>query len=167
MKKILVVLTNTDHFEKNGEKTGLWLAEACEFVLPVEKAGYKIDYVSPLGGKVPIDPRSLKPLYVSKEVRGLSENPDFQRRALSETLSPAEVRPEDYEAVYYTGGHGVVFDFPEQEELQKISREIYEAGGFVCSVCHGIAGLLNIKTTDGSFLISGKRSRDLPIRRSF
>jgi putative intracellular protease/amidase len=69
---------------------------------------------------------------------------------------PNEVNPDDYVAIYYTGGHGVIWDFPENEALQSISRNIYEDGGFVSSVCHGAVGLLNIKLSDGSLLIKGK-----------
>jgi putative intracellular protease/amidase len=75
---------------------------------------------------------------------------------LGKTLKPSEVNPNDYVAIYYTGGHGVIWDFPDNEELQSISREIYENGGIVSSVCHGAGGLLNIKLSDGSLLIKGK-----------
>ena len=72
-------------------------------------------------------------------------------------LAPSTVSPTDYAAIYYAGGHGVVWDFPDNAELQAISRKIYEAGGIVSSVCHGAAGLLNIKLSDGTLLIKGKR----------
>ena len=58
------------------------------------------------------------------------------------TLSPANVKSEDYIAIYFTGGHGVMWDFPENNALQKIASDIYESNGYVLSVCHGIAGLL-------------------------
>lgn len=72
------------------------------------------------------------------------------------TLQPSEVNSDDYVAIYYTGGHGVIWDFPENEALQSISRKIYENGGFVSSVCHGAVGLLNIKLSDGMLLVKGK-----------
>ena len=68
MKKILMVLTNNGKYGNNDEATGLWLAEATEFVEEVTKAGFKVDYVSPLGGAVPIDPRSLGKMYVKKKI---------------------------------------------------------------------------------------------------
>jgi putative intracellular protease/amidase len=80
---------------------------------------------------------------------------DFMNR-LGTTLKPSEVKPDDYVAIYYAGGHGVIWDFPENEALQAISRKIYENGGFVSSVCHGAVGLLNLKLTDGSLLVKGK-----------
>lgn len=82
---------------------------------------------------------------------------DFQQRALTNSLKPSEVHPEDYQAIYYTGGHGVMWDFPTNPELQDITRKIYQQGGFVTSVCHGIAGLLNVKDADDNYLIAGKK----------
>lgn len=73
------------------------------------------------------------------------------------TLKPSEVNPEDYAVIYYAGGHGVIWDFPENKELQMISRSIYENGGIVSSVCHGAAGLFHITLSNGERLISGKK----------
>ncbi|MGT2743460.1 type 1 glutamine amidotransferase domain-containing protein [Streptococcus plurextorum] len=156
-KKILVVLTNVSQYKNDEEKTGLWLAEATEFVDEVTKAGFEVDYVSPKGGSVPIDPRSLKSIYVSKEDLQLSESADFKERALLYSLKPEDVQPEDYIAIYYTGGHGVIWDFPNNTALQEIAYSIYEQGGFISSVCHGVAGLLNIRDRDGRYLIAGKK----------
>ncbi|MGV3311129.1 type 1 glutamine amidotransferase domain-containing protein [Streptococcus suis] len=156
-KKILVVLTNVSQYKNDEEKTGLWLAEATEFVDEVTKAGFEVDYVSPKGGSVPIDPRSLKKAYVSKEDLQLSESADFKERALLHSLKPEDVQPEDYIAIYYTGGHGVIWDFPDNKELQEIANSIYEQGGYISSVCHGVAGLLNIRDRDGRYLIEGKK----------
>ncbi|MXQ49072.1 type 1 glutamine amidotransferase domain-containing protein [Streptococcus pneumoniae] len=156
-KKILVVLTNQATYGDDPEETGLWLAEATEFVEEVTKAGHAVDYVSPLGGPVPIDPRSLKKLYAKSSDLALRDSKDFQERALLFSQNPSEVVSGDYAAIYYTGGHGVVWDFPDNGELQSIAAAIYEAGGFVTSVCHGVAGLLNLKDRSGNYLIAGKR----------
>ncbi len=156
MKKILIVLTNSETYGSDTEKTGLWLAEATEFIEEVSKAGYEVDYVSPKGGKVPIDPRSLKKFYTSKGDIAILESKDFQDRALNNSLSPEEINPEEYDAIYYTGGHGVMWDFPENSKLQEITREIYENNGYISSVCHGIAGLLNVKDSSGQYIIKDK-----------
>lgn len=85
----------------------------------------------------------------------------YQNKALvnrlGTTLAPSAVNPDDYVAIYFAGGHGVVWDFPDNAELQAISRHIYEGGGVISSVCHGAVGLLNIKLSDGTLLIKGKR----------
>ncbi|MBP8116353.1 MAG: type 1 glutamine amidotransferase domain-containing protein [Nitrospira sp.] len=152
-RKILVVLTSVEKYPNLNRATGLWLGEAVHFVKKVEDAGYAVDYVSPKGGYTPIDPHSLamaEPIdwewYQKKE---------FMNR-LGATLAPSEVKPEDYAAIYYAGGHGVIWDFPENEALQRISRTIYERGGIVSSVCHGAVGLLNITLSNGSLLVKGK-----------
>lgn len=152
-KKILVVLTSVEKYPEMDRATGLWLGEVVHFVRKVEAAGYEVDYVSPQGGYTPIDPHSLamaEPIdwewYQKKE---------FMNR-LGKTMKTSEVNPDDYIAIYYAGGHGVIWDFPDNEELQSISRKIYENGGIVSSVCHGAAGLLNIKLSNGSLLVKGK-----------
>ncbi|MBW8355675.1 MAG: type 1 glutamine amidotransferase domain-containing protein [Pseudomonas sp.] len=154
-KKILVVLTSVAKYPTLNRATGLWLGEAVHFVKKVEAAGFEVDYVSPKGGYVPIDPHSL----------AMADDTDWQwyqdsafMSRLGATLKPEQVRSEDYVAIYYAGGHGVVWDFPDNPELQALSRDIYEQGGYVSSVCHGAAGLLNIRLSDGSLLIAGKQA---------
>lgn len=152
--KILVVVTSFEKYPNLSRPTGLWLGEAVHFVQRVEAAGYTVDFVSPKGGYTPIDPHSL----------AMAEPVDwewYQDKAfmnrLGTTLAPSAINPDDYAAIYYAGGHGVVWDFPDNEELQAISRRIYEKGGIVSSVCHGAVGLLNIKLSDGSLLIKDKK----------
>jgi len=155
LKRILIVLTNTTRYGEAPEPTGLWLGEATEFALIMQKAGYQVDYVSPKGGFVPLDPRSMK--YVDEEIMAFYETTDFQQRALTHSLKPSKVDPTEYAAIYYAGGHGVMWDFPDNSELQAIATSIYDQGGYVTSVCHGIAGLLNIKMATGDYLIAGRQ----------
>lgn len=155
MKKVLIVETNVPQYGERDEPTGLWLGEAAEFVDEMNKAGIAVDYVSPKGGFVPLDPRSMK--YTDKSIMAVYESEDFIERGLKNTLRPDQVNPEDYVAIYYTGGHGVMWDFPDDPELQRLALEIYKNNGYVTSVCHGIAGLLNIKDDDGHYLIAGKK----------
>lgn len=153
-RKILVVLTSVEKYPDMNRATGLWLGEAVHFVKKVEAAGYEVDYVSPKGGYTPIDPHSLS---MAEPVDWeWYQDKDFMNR-LGKTLKASEVNPDDYAAIYYAGGHGVIWDFPDNAELQSISRKIYENGGVVSSVCHGAAGLLNIKLSNGSLLVKGKQ----------
>jgi putative intracellular protease/amidase len=154
MKKVLIVETNVTRYQGTKDPTGLWLGEAAEFVDEMNQAGVAVDYVSPKGGFVPLDPRSMK--YTDEAIMAVYEDPDFVQRALVNTLSPDKVNPADYTAIYYTGGHGVMWDFPDDSNLQKLALAIYDQGGYITSVCHGIAGLLNIKDAQGHYLISGK-----------
>ena len=155
-KKILVVLTSVEKYPDLDRATGLWLGEAVHFVHKVEAAGYAVDYVSPQGGYTPIDPHSLAKDMASQIDWQWYHDKAFMNR-LGATLKPSEVNPDDYVAIYYTGGHGVIWDFPDNPQLQALSRHIYERGGVVSSVCHGAAGLLNIKLSDGELLIKGKK----------
>lgn len=152
-KKILVVLTNTAKYPTLKRATGLWLGEAVHFVEKVEKAGFKVDYLSPTGGYVPIDPHSLQ---MAADIDWeWYQNKTFMNR-LGKTLSPGEVKAQDYCAIYYAGGHGVIWDFPDNSELQDLARRIFEAGGVVASVCHGAVGLLNIRLSDNTLLVKDR-----------
>lgn len=124
------------------------------FVKKVEAAGYQVDYVSPRGGYTPIDPHSLA--MADDTDWAWYQTKEFMNR-LGSTMTPSEVNPDDYVAIYFAGGHGVIWDFPNNESLQAISRKIYENGGYVSSVCHGAVGLLNIKLSDGALLVKGKK----------
>lgn len=152
-KKILVVLTNTAKYPNIKRATGLWLGEAVHFVDTVQQAGFMVDYVSPAGGYVPIDPHSLQ----------MAPDLDWQwyddkafMKRLGATLSPGDVKADQYSAIYYTGGHGVMWDFPDNQPLQDLARRIFERGGAVASVCHGAVGLLNVKLSDNTLLLRGR-----------
>ncbi|GAB1617674.1 type 1 glutamine amidotransferase domain-containing protein [Pseudomonas kermanshahensis] len=153
-KKMLVVLTNTAKYPTLKRATGLWLGEAVHFVEKVEKAGYDVDYVSPSGGYVPIDPHSLQ-MAPDLDWKWYDDK-DFMTR-LGATLSPGLVKADDYSVIYYTGGHGVMYDFANDQPLQELARKIYENKGVVAAVCHGVVGLLNIKLSDNSLLLKDRQ----------
>ena len=155
-KKVLIVLTNHEQYPESDDTTGLWLGELVHFYDLLQKAGYEMDFVSPAGGQVPLDPLSLNRIFADGTVRDYLQDEAFMAR-LKTTLAPDQVRPADYAAVYFAGGHGTMWDFPDSKPLQEICRRIYERGGVVSSVCHGAAALLDVKLTDGSHLIAGKR----------
>lgn len=153
--KILVVMTNHSAYPSRADKTGLWLTELTHFYDVALAAGYDMDFVSPLGGEVPLDERSLKSTYLDKSARDHLANPAFMQR-LKTTLSPSAINPSDYKAIYYTGGHGTMWDFPNNKSLQNISEQIYRQGGIVSAVCHGVGGLLPLQDENGKPLIAGR-----------
>ena len=155
MKSILVALTNIPTYGEKNAATGLWLGEAAEFVDEVGKRGYAVDYVSPQGGYVPLDPRSMKRAYADAATFALYRSQDFKERALARSMRPDDVEAEKYAALYYTGGHGVMWDFPGSEGLARLCLQIYHGGGYLASVCHGIAGLLFVQD-GGRYLVEGK-----------
>ncbi|HFI0030134.1 TPA: type 1 glutamine amidotransferase domain-containing protein [Streptococcus suis] len=154
MKKALIVLTNTEQYGEHERLTGLWLSELTHFYDELVKAGYDADFVSPKGGYVPLDPHSLT--MMDDVDRTYYKDANFRNRALGQTLRPEEVKATDYELIYYTGGHGVMWDFPESVEIAELASQIYQNGGLVTAVCHGVAGLLPIKDEAGQPLIEGK-----------
>lgn len=149
-QNVLVVLTNTAKYPTLKRATGLWLGEAVHFADVLQQAGYQVDYLSPTGGYVPIDPHSLN---LAQDIDWQWYNDKAFMNRLGSTLAPGQVRARDYRAIYYAGGHGVLWDFPDNHELQDIARQIWENGGVVASVCHGAVGLLNIKLSDNSLLL--------------
>ncbi|HEL2412217.1 TPA: type 1 glutamine amidotransferase domain-containing protein [Streptococcus suis] len=154
MKKALIVLTNIEQYGEHDRLTGLWLSELTHFYDELVKVGYEADFVSPKGGYVPLDPHSLTAM--DDVDRTYYRNATFRNRALGQTLRPEEVKATDYELIYYTGGHGVMWDFPDSVEIAELASQIYQNGGLVTAVCHGVAGLLPIKDEAGKLLIAGK-----------
>ena len=154
-KRILHVVTNVGHYADAEHPTGLWLSELTHAWEVFEEAGFEQVIVSPAGGASPLEPRSLKFPNYDRTAKRWKADP--ARMALLEaTLSPEEIDSSQFDAIYYTGGHAVMYDFPDNEPLQRITGEIYENGGIVSSVCHGYCGLLNVRLSDGSLLIADR-----------
>ncbi|WKD60135.1 Molecular chaperone Hsp31 and glyoxalase 3 [Corynebacterium ciconiae DSM 44920] len=154
--RILHVVTNVDRYESKPERaTGLWLSELTHAWDRFEQQGYEQRIVSPKGGYCPIEPQSLKAPFYDESAKAWYTNPE-RMALLGTTASPEEINPQDYDAIYFTGGHGVMFDFPESTGLQELTRAIAARGGVVAAVCHGYCGLLNTTTEDGSLLIEGR-----------
>jgi putative intracellular protease/amidase len=152
MQRVLFVLTSHDTLGETGQPTGFYLAEVTHPYAVFEQAGIPVDFVSPKGGKAPMTGVDLTdPL--NKE---FLDNP-AKMAAVENTLTPEAIDPSKYNAIFYSGGHGTMWDFPHQPVLDKVAAAIYEQGGVVGAVCHGPSGLLNIKLSDGSYLVAGKK----------
>jgi putative intracellular protease/amidase len=152
--KALIVCTNHTDYPTKPHKTGLWLSEATHFYDELADRNLPYDIASPAGGAVPIDEKSLDRRDNTNEK--WYNNPTF-RHKLEHSLRLNEVLPADYQILYFAGGHGAMWDFPENSTLQAITRQIYENGGIVSAVCHGVSGLLNVALSDGSSLIDNRQ----------
>lgn len=150
-KRILFVVTSHSELGNTGKTTGAYIGEVTHPYKVFSDAGYEIDFVSPKGGPTPLDGMDALD-QVSKKYLA---DKHFMRK-LNSAKKPSEVNARDYAAIFYAGGHGTMFDFPENKELQSMASAIYESGGVVSAVCHGPASLVNLKLKDGSYLISGK-----------
>lgn len=155
-KRILNVVTNVSHYEDPSKPTGLWLSELTHAYHVFAKAGYEQTIVSPKGGVSPLEPRSLKFPNYNRSAKAWRTD-DRKMMLLHRTTSAEQVDAADFDAIYFTGGHAVMFDFPDNEALQRITREIFEQGGVVSSVCHGYCGLLNTALSNGELLVAGRK----------
>lgn len=153
--KILIVVTGIDKYENADLPTGLWLSELTHIYHSAKEQGYAITIASPKGGNTPVDPESLKPMVLDKISKSYWENATF-RDLLEHTQSLGEVSPQQFDCVYLAGGHGTMYDFPNNAALQAIIKGHYENGKIVSAICHGVGGLLNVKLSDGEYLIKDK-----------
>lgn len=149
--KVLFVVTSHGELGNSGRKTGYFLSEVTH-PWSVLSEKYDIDVVSPKGGRPPVDGFNLEdPIN-----RKYWDDPEWQDK-MSATMTPEDVDPGKYKAIFYAGGHGAMFDFPDNKKLAEIAEAIYNKGGFVAAVCHGPAGLINILLPDGSNLVKDKK----------
>ena len=155
-KRILHVVTNVAHYTDPSQPTGLWLSELTHAYDVFAARGYEQRIVSPKGGISPLEPRSLRWPFLDAGAKAWLA--DKTRSALLlATARPDEIDPTDYDAIYFTGGHAVMWDFPDDPSLQGLTRAIWERGGVVSSVCHGYCALLNTRLSHGEWLVAGKR----------
>jgi len=151
-KKILFVVTSHDKKGNTGEDTGYYLGEVSHPWEVLHHAGYEIDFVSPKGGTPPVDGFDLKDP-VNKE---FWENKEYKNK-IDHSMTPSQVNPKEYSTIFYAGGHGAMWDLADNKVLADIASKIYENGGIVAGVCHGPAGLVNIKLNSGKYLVDGKK----------
>ncbi len=154
--KILIVVTNINTYASGNLETGLWLSELTHIYHAAIEKGDEITIASPKGGKVPIDPESLKPLMLDKISKAYWNDTSF-RELLENSKSLPEVSGKDFDLVYLAGGHGTMYDFPGDTTLQNIIRNQYEKGKMVAAICHGVGGLMNVKLSNGEYLIKDRK----------
>lgn len=150
-KKVLFVITSHDQLGNSGRKTGFHLGEVAQAYKPFYDAGYDIDFASPKGGKTHS---------YGADMNNAADVWFIQNREATGKLFNAsklsEIVPKKYDAVYFAGGHGVMWDLVNDSASEMITRTIYENNGVVGAVCHGPAALTNVKLSNGRFLIQGK-----------
>ncbi len=159
-KPVLLVLTNHAELGKTGKRTGFYLSEAAHPLEVFAKAGYPVTLGSPLGGFAPLDPKSYDledPANAAFwEKYGSGEEKDGTL-GVKDTKAVGNLNPADFSAVFYAGGHGTMWDFRQSVPIRKFTAVVYEDGGAVGAVCHGPAALIDVKLSDGSPLVKGKK----------
>ncbi|MGC4235455.1 MAG: type 1 glutamine amidotransferase domain-containing protein [Niabella sp.] len=153
--KILIIVTSVSMYENGKLETGLWLSELTHIYHLAKEQGYDITIASPKGGNTPIDPESLKSMVLDKVTAAYWADSSF-KGLLKHTKSLSEVSEQQFDCVYLAGGHGTMYDFPNNTTLQDIIRAHYENNKIVSAVCHGVGGLLNVRLSNGEYLIKGK-----------
>lgn len=153
-RKVLIVVTSFSEL-KDGSKTGIWLEEfTTPYYLLTEK-GVQLTIASPNGGKAPIDPRSTSDNFLTPSAKKFLGDAAAQER-LNNTVALNTVKAEDYDAVFYPGGHGPMWDLPENPYSITLIQSFYESGKPVALVCHAPAALKNVKNKKGEYLVKGK-----------
>ncbi|WP_421384972.1 type 1 glutamine amidotransferase domain-containing protein [Bacillus salacetis] len=150
MKKILIVLTNTEQMDKE-HQTGLWLSEFAEPYVEFTNRGYSVSVASIEGGRVPVDPRS------TSEGEMPPDEWEGAIRELESTLVLSQVNVNDFNGIFLPGGHGTMFDLPGNTALQKALAHFAENDKLIGAVCHGPAGFVDVKLSSGKSLVEGKR----------
>lgn len=149
--KVLVVTTSADRFPNDpSHRTGVWLEEFTVPYLELRGRQAQLTVISPLGGDVPVDPRSAA---TAAQTRDWAE----PIAALSGVGRLAETRAADFDAVFLPGGHGPMFDLPENDALKLLLEEFERDEKVTAALCHGPAGLLRAQRADGTSLVSGRR----------
>jgi putative intracellular protease/amidase len=153
LKPVLFVVTSNPVKGATGIPTGFNLAEVTHPLEKLQAAGIRVDIASIQGGAAPLD--GLEDMTDPVVARYWADA--AFRHAIAHTLRLEAVDSSGYAAIFFAGGHGTMWDFPESAAAQKAIREIDAAGGIVSAVCHGPAALVNARRADGSLLIAGKR----------
>jgi putative intracellular protease/amidase len=154
--KILMILTSHDELGDTGEKTGFWLEEFAAPYYVFKDAGADITLASPAGGQPPLDPKSDAPDAQTAATKRFKDDTDSQK-ALATTYKLAEVTPSRFDAVFYPGGHGPMWDLAESKTSIALIEAAIADGKPVAAVCHAPAVLRHVKGPDGAPLVKGKK----------
>jgi putative intracellular protease/amidase len=154
--KILMVLTSHDRLGDTGKKTGFWLEEFAAPYYVFKDAGAELTLASPKGGQPPLDPKSDEPDAQTEATRRFRADPEAQR-VLANTVKLAEVSPDAFDAVFYPGGHGPLWDLAEDATSIKLIETMFATGKPVAAVCHAPGVLRHAKAPNGAPLVQGKR----------
>lgn len=153
--KILMVLTSHDQLGNTGEKTGFWLEEFTSPYYTFIDAGAEVTLASPKGGQPPLDPKSDAEDAQTETTRRFQSD-EHAQHVLAQTHKLSEISFSDYDAVFYPGGHGPLWDLAEDSHSIQLIEKSIASGKPVAAVCHAPGVLRHVKASDGKALVSGK-----------
>lgn len=154
--KILIVLTSHDRLGDTDEKTGFWLEEFAAPYYVLKEAGAEITLASPAGGQPPLDPKSFAPESQTDATRRFDQDAAAKAQ-LADTLKLADVDVQDFDAIFFPGGHGPLWDLTDNSVSIALIEAFWKAGKPVGAVCHAPAALLNVHDEKGDWLVGGRR----------
>lgn len=154
--KILMVLTSHDQLGTTGRKTGFWLEELAAPFYAFKDAGAHITLASPKGGNPPLDPKSNEPDFQTEQTHRFEADPDAMAQ-LAATVRLDSISQSDFDAVFYPGGHGPLWDLAEDKDSITLIEAFLAANKHVALVCHAPGVLRHVKTPEGKPLVEGKK----------
>ena len=156
-RRILMIVTSHDRLGDTGKPTGFWAEELAAPYYALADAGAQVQLASPLGGPVPLDPGSLKPRGSNEPIveRFLADG--MLQEALSRTQRVADVDITRYDALFFPGGHGTMWDLPGDAGVTAAVEKAFAGGKLIATVCHGAAGLVSARRPDGRPVVEGRR----------
>jgi putative intracellular protease/amidase len=154
--KVLMVLTSHSELGNTGKKTGFWVEEFAAPYYTLKDAGAEITLASPKGGQPPIDPKSAEPSAQTEATKRFDKDAELQK-LLANTKKLGEVKAADFDAVFFPGGHGPLWDLTKDPDSIKLIQEFWSAKKPVAAVCHAPSVLLNVKDENGEPLVKGKK----------
>lgn len=153
--KVLIILTSHDKLGNTGKKTGFWLEELAAPYYVLLDAGAEITLASPAGGQPPLDPKSDAPEAQSKDTQRFKKD-DAAKSALANTTKLTEIDADGFDAIFYSGGHGPLWDLAEDADSQRIIETCMAEGRPLAAVCHAPAIFKHAKKADGTSVVSGR-----------
>lgn len=150
-----MILTSHADLDNTDEKTGVWLGEFTDPYYEFIDEGYEVTLASPKGGEPPLDPTSLLTENITGSNRRYQKDEQLQN-AFKNTIKLSEIEAADFDALFFPGGHGPIWDLATDEKCGQLILDFYNSGKYVAAVCHGPAALLSAANIDADFL-SGKK----------
>ena len=154
-KKVLIVLTSHDDLGNTGEKTGFWVEEFAAPYYALVDAGVQVTIASVAGGQPPIDPKSTLEDFQTEATKRYDSDEEVQA-LMANTAALATVNSVDYDAVFYPGGHGPLWDLTDNADSISLIESFLAANKPVAAVCHATAAFLNVKDASGEYVVKGK-----------
>lgn len=155
-KKILMILTSHDRLGDTDEKTGFWLEEFAAPYYVFKDAGYIVALASPLGGQPPLDPKSSAADFQTEATRRFDADTEGKAE-LASTRKLSEIDTSEFDAVFYPGGHGPLWDLVSNEDSIRLIQDYWANGKPIASVCHAPIVLADAKNEAGEYIVSGRK----------